>query len=367
MPLSAHMEPMTDLPLLARRWRVLEEQADVPSFFLRWTWMGSWLEALQAMGLTLPDIFSVRDEGGEDVALALIGRGSARRALGSVPALWLNECGNERGDRPYIEYNGLLSRAGCGEDAAHAFAAAMARQKKWRALYISGLEEKEGDVPLLSVPGVRRRTLIDRVPAYYVDLDAVRAADNEYLSLLSANSRGQIRRSLKEEPAALTVLPVTGEGDILAALADMARMNEGRHVNEAWEDELFRDFARHLALAGAADGSVEIVRVMSGGDVLGYLLNFLWAGQIMHYQSAFAAPRTSHSKPGLMTHGTAIQYYAGRFDEGGAAFSRYSFLAGRDRYKQSLSTNAEELCWWVLERRDARLEAEALLRRVLRR
>ncbi|MPT47203.1 MAG: GNAT family N-acetyltransferase [Sphingobium sp.] len=367
MALHAHMEPISDRDALARRWRAVEEQADTPSFFLRWIWVGSWLSALQAASLPMPDILSMRDEGGTDIALALIGHGSVRRKLGHVPALWLNECGDAQGDRPYMEYNGLLVKAGAEDAAARAFGGAMGRRRDWRALYISGLEEKAVPSPLLAVPGIRRRKMLDRSPAYYVDLNAVRRADGDHLSLLSANSRSQIKRSLKAEGVGLVVMPVRGEADIIAALAEMALLNIGRHHDEAWEDTFFRDFARRLVLAGADDGSVEILCVTAGGEVLGYLLNFLWAGRVMNYQSAFAPPRGPHSKPGLMAHVAAIEHYARRVSDNGKPWGRYSFLAGKDRYKQSLSTNADMLCWWVLERRDIRLEAEALLRLLLRR
>lgn len=81
----------------------------------------------------------------------------------------------------------------------------------------------------------------------------------------------------------------------------------------------------------------------------------------MNYQSAFAVPRTAKSKPGLMCHAAAVTHYATR------DLKHYSFLAGKDRYKHSLSTGAEELHWWVLERFDWRLEAEAVLRKLFRR
>ena len=81
----------------------------------------------------------------------------------------------------------------------------------------------------------------------------------------------------------------------------------------------------------------------------------------MNYQSAFAEPRTAKSKPGLTAQAAAVMHYASR------GLARYSFLAGRDRYKQSLSTDADVLHWWTLERFDWQLELEALARRLLRR
>jgi CelD/BcsL family acetyltransferase involved in cellulose biosynthesis len=124
----------------------------------------------------------------------------------------------------------------------------------------------------------------------------------------------------------------------------------------------FRAFARTITLAGLANGEVELIRISCGGELTGYLLNFLYRGRAMNYQSAFIDPLNSKSKPGLMCHTAAVERYAGQDD-----LHIYSLLAGKDRYKQSLSTSSEELEWWRLERFSLTQEAEALARRILRR
>lgn len=357
MPLSVRLEDLSGPAGLEPRWRAVEASAKAPSFFLGWTWMGSWLGALAAAGIALPRLLAV-EEDGRDVALALIGQGRARRRLGAIPALWLNECGNREGDRPFIEYNGLLCRAGREADGVRAFCGALARWRGWSVLHLSGVD---GDCPLGDIAGVRRRSVRDVAPAYFVDLHAVRVAGGDYLSLLSANARGQIRRSLKEEAGELAAEAAADAATAEAWLAEMRRLNTGRHADNAWDSAFFRDFARRIAVAGLADGSVEVLRIACGGDAIGYLMNFVHGGRAMNYQSAFAPPCAAKSKPGLMCHMAAVARYAGR------GLDRYSLLAGKDRYKQSLSTGAEELQWRTVERFDPRLEAEAVLRRLLQR
>lgn len=356
MHLTARFETITDLATLGARWLALEQEVQPTSFFLRWAWMGSWLAALREAGFALPQLLVIGDEM-RDEGLALIGEGHAKRMLGSVPALWLNEAGDAEADRPFIEYNGLL----CAKDklplCVHAFCEAMAYDEDWRVLYLSGLGF---GAMLTEVPGVRRRMIRDASPAYYADLKAVRDAGGDYLSLLSANTRGQIKRSLKDEPGELLIETAADAPTITLWLEDMRGMNAGRHADNAWDSALFLNFARRISLAGLEDGTVELLRVASREAPVGYLLNFVWAGRAMNYQSAFAQPRTAKSKPGLMGHAAAVAHYAAR------DLSLYSFLAGKDRYKHSLSTGAEELHWWALERLDWRLEAEAWLRRIFR-
>lgn len=350
MTLTVNFEPLPDLSLLAPRWRALEAVSGA-SFFLGWTWMGSWLSTTGAR----PELMSVRD-GERDVALALVGRSMDRRKFGSVPTLHMNEAGEAQADRAFIEYNGLLVKAEERELASEAAMNALLARKDWRALKLSGMVP--GD-PLLFQGTVRRRVLRDVSPAYYIDLNAVRAAGGDYLSLLSANSRSQIKRSLKDHGEAL-ITSATDIAQIDAWLTDMARLNNGRHADNAWDDESFRAFARTIALNGLTIGDVELLRVDCGGTLAGYLLNFLWRGRAMNYQSAFVEPAGPKSKPGLMCHAAAARRYAE------LGHGEYSLLAGKDRYKQSLATHQEELQWWTLERFSCALELEALARKLIR-
>lgn len=357
-PLAARFEDIADPAALKPRWRAVELATRDRSFFLGWTWIGSWLDALATAGIPLPRLLAIGDEQG-DAALALIGEGRAARLFGAVPAIRLNEAGHNEGDCPFIEYNGLLARAGAEKEAGRAFCAALAERGDWRALYLSGVASP--DAPLPDLTGIRRRTLRGTAPVRYVDLDAVRAKDGDYLALLSVNTRSQIRRAMREDGNVRTIDRAQDTETADDWLTEMCRLNAGKYRNSAWDSPFFRDFARRLVRAGLVDGSVDLLRISAGADMSGYLLNFVRGGQAMNYQSAFAPPRSTHSRPGLITHAAAVTHYAA------LDLARYSFLAGRDRYKQSLSTDAELLHWWTLERFDWRLEAEALARRLLRR
>lgn len=353
MALSATFS-QPDRATLAQRWQALEARSD-GGFFLGWTWISAWLDSY---GIR-PDLLAVTDDAGSDVALALVGHAMQPRLLGAVATLSLNQSGDPAADRPYVEYNGLLVETAREVEATAAAMAALSRRRDWRALRLSGVVPGG---PLLGLP-VRRRTRVDMSPVYQVDLDAVRAADDDYLSLLSANTRSQIRRSLKDVPGAPHVAIATDAEQIAAWLEEMAMLNAGRHADNAWDDARFRAFARAIALRGLPTGEVEMLRVSASGDgaTIGLLLNFVHHGVTMNYQSAFAAPLSPKGKPGLMTHAAAIGHSAQ------AGRTRYSLLAGRDRYKQSLATGEEQLEWWTLERFSPRLEAEALVRRLLKR
>ena len=87
--------------------------------------------------------------------------------------------------------------------------------------------------------------------------------------------------------------------------------------------------------------NVDLLRVTAGSTVVGYLLNFNHAGQVSAYQSGFDyAAAGPHQKPGLTCHYLAIEDYRA------AGAVTYDFLAGPDRYKQSLA-NAERPLHWL--------------------
>lgn len=341
-----------DRATLAQRWQALEARSD-GSFFLGWTWVGAWLDSYGVR----PDLLAVTDEAGRDVALALVGHAIQPRLLGGIATLSLNQSGDAQADRPYVEYNGLLLETGREAAATAAALAAIARRRDWRALKLSGVAP---DSPLLGLPA-RRRSRVDVSPVYQVDLDAVRAADGDYLSLLSANTRSQIRRAIKDHGGPLSDVAIGGLDDVSTWLEEMAALNGGRHADNAWDDAGFRGFMDIICARGLPSGAVEMLRFADAGGVVGLLVNFVHRGVAMNYQSAFAAPRTAKDKPGLLCHAAAVGHYAAR------DLTRYSLLAGKDRYKQSLATCEESLEWWVLERFSPRLEAESLLRRLLKR
>ncbi|AEG50261.1 CelD-like protein [Sphingobium chlorophenolicum L-1] len=347
MALTAQFTRLPDLASLAPRWQALESRASA-SFFLGWTWTGAWLESYSVR----PELLAVTDVQGRDVALALFGHAMQHRLLGRSATLSLNQSGDPDADRPFIEYNGLLTAKGREGEAAQAALKALQNRNDWRTLHLGGIAPHS---PLLKIPA-RRKTCLDRSPVYQVDLAAVRAAD--YLSLLSSNSRSQIRRALKDHDGTLPAIAKAAPADIEPWLAEMQALNTGRHADNAWDDPAFRRFAAALA---SRDEKVELLRFTDGGGTVGLLLNFLHDGAAMNYQSAFAAPRTAKDKPGLLCHAAAVDHYAGR------GLALYSLLAGKDRYKQSLATHEEALEWWQIDRFSPLLEAEAVLRKILRR
>ena len=320
---------VADFAQLGRRWRDLEQRADL-SFFQSWTWVG----CLAAERFTDPVLVEAAEDG-RTVALALFNR--VRRRIGPA-VLYLGESGSAELDCPYVEQNGVLAEAGREAELTKLCLRAVANRYD---LVLSGM----GDATL---PAVRRSAALVRVvrsqAAPFADLAALRAAGGDYLAERSANTRQQIRRSDRSYGP----ITVRRAGSVVAAqamLADMVALHQATWTARGQPGSFARPFFGrfHLALiaAGLPRGEVALLQISCHETVIGILYNFHFRRRMLAYQSGFAyQPAPPHAKPGLTCHYHAIQQALAQ------GIDIYDFLAGPDRYKRSLA-NAIYWQFWA--------------------
>jgi len=338
------VEPVRDVAALAALWRALEAEAGPIPPFRAWTWVGCLAEE------RFTDPWLVRAEaGGRVVGLALFNRRAGRFALA--------ESGERRLDAPFVEHNGPLLAADAGPEVAAALMRA-AWGAGARRLVLSGVEETLA----AAAGGVALRRQTRTAP--FVDLARVRQAGDP-LAHLSANARGQIRRSLRRfAEAGEVVLTRAGtEAEALAWLDALIVLHQrswqARGQPGAFADPFMRRFHRALVARALPRGEADLLRLAAGETVLGYLYNLRRDGHVCAYQSGFdPTAADSHRKPGLVAHVLAIGRAAGE----GARL--YDFLAGEDRYKRSLATGSRDLVWTELVRPVSLLGVAARLRRL---
>lgn len=330
-PTEVAVSGVRDFAALAAKWRDLEARSNA-SFFQSWTWTGCLAEQ------RFPDPVLVEaSENGRTVAIALFNR------VGRT--LFLGESGDSALDDIFIEYNGVLTEAGreaeltpvCLQAARNASGGG--GPGVWRRMVLSGVGP--ATVAAAQQIGAVRR-IRDR-PTYFVDF----AVDSgSFLDRRSANTRQQLRRSDRDFAAsgAVTIeraktMPQAYE--FLGALATlhqaywMARRQPGAFANP-----FFTRFHRALIARGLERDEIDLLRIASGAQTIGYLYNFRYRGQSLAYQSGFHHDSTTHRrKPGLTCHHQAIGFAA----QWGA--TRYDFLAGDSRYKRSLADRAGSLHW----------------------
>jgi CelD/BcsL family acetyltransferase involved in cellulose biosynthesis len=347
-PLATTLGPVLDWEDLGARWQELEARADA-SFFQSWSWVG----CLAAERYDDPLLLEARRDG-RTVALALFNR---RRGW-LLDTLWLHETGHPELDAIFIEYNGVLTetvadlqsaavapgalRADCLSAARHA---SLPGERWGRRVVLSGVDAAamEAGAALGAVSGLTSRV----APA--VDLAMLRHARQGHLDGLSANTRGQLRRSLRayEARGQLTLRGAADAAeahrflDALALLHQASWHRRGRPG--AFARPFFARFHHALIERGWPRGEVELWQVAAGSAQIGYLYNFQHRGRVLAYQSGFAYDTGDRrAKPGLTCHHLAIEQALG------AGRACYDFLAGDDRYKRSLANSARTLYWLTI-------------------
>lgn len=345
-----------DLGLL---WRDLEARADI-TFFLSWHWMSAWTAELGAD----PPVLIGEANGALILLGLLVPRARREAGIIRVNGVRLHTTGVKEQDCIAIEYNGfLVDRAWTNTAERQAIkwllSEAKIRGRQFRELHIvatleSNLASWTPKRGLVQVPY--------RKPSWRVDLDAVRASGRSYLDTLSANTRQQIRRSMRLYEAA-GGLSATWASDVATALEYMDGLKElhqrqwqGRGRPGGFSFPFFERFQRSLVTESLPGGAVELVRICRGKEPVGYLYNLIFRGHVLAFVSGMHFEDDSRLKPGLVCHTLCIEHHLRR----GASI--YDFMAGDYRYKANLGQPGPDFVYLLVQRPDPMLRMEHALR-----
>jgi CelD/BcsL family acetyltransferase involved in cellulose biosynthesis len=105
-------------------------------------------------------------------------------------------------------------------------------------------------------------------------------------------------------------------------------------------------------------GTIELLRVTAGADVIGYIFNLVYRGHVYAYQTGIRYEDDGRLKPGLVSHSLCIQRH---LDEGRAV---YDFMAGAARYKASLGEPGPDMVYLLVQRATWPLRLENALHRL---
>lgn len=350
-------------PDLSSEWSWLEARTD-GSPFTSWAWVSTWLRHLPAT--VRPVLCRIRDGHGP-VALGMlvaVPERGLRRVFGRH-SIRLQETGDEVIDEITPEYVGLLVRRGC-EVAAYAafFAAISQRCRSWRRIQVPATAHGAPIQAALSEE-LRAYSVCAR-PAYTVDMAAVRASGRRYVDHLPKKTRAnlsQVRRAYAAHGPLRVDIADTPQLALewLDALRQLhERRWEARGAAGSFASPYFRAFHGELVANGVAGGLVELIRVMAGDLVVGYLFALQWRGRRHYYNSGFnygALPR--YDSPGIAALHAVIEHGID------AGWELFDFLGGTQDYKRRLSTGSQRLHWIDVRRTGPLLAAETLVWRML--
>jgi CelD/BcsL family acetyltransferase involved in cellulose biosynthesis len=345
---------------IAPHWDAVYAHAANPSFFLCRDWVETWLEVYSG-AVSVRLLLFERIE--EVIGVCLLVERVGRRGPFAIRQLHLNTAGEPKGQSVAVEFNALLCRAGAEAIVAAAFAEFIAGQR-WDELYLSGIIESsfaelEADLRILASQDAMWST------DYYVDLGRLRSEKKDYLSVVSKNSREQIRRSTRLYAAhgPVEVTPASDCSRALAMLEEMAGLHQATWTQRgrpgAFSSEPFRAFHQRLIRRTFAGHRTQLLRVSAGSETVGILYFFIHQGEAHFYQSGLVYRDDNRYKPGLVSHVAAIQHW---YEQG---LHRYDFMAGDPgeiRYKKSLATDSRQLGWVTFERRNLKMRAINQLR-----
>jgi CelD/BcsL family acetyltransferase involved in cellulose biosynthesis len=331
-------------------WRDLQSRS-AHSFFQSWAWIGAWLK-------TIPDTvqlvsLEVRADG-RLVGLSVLGRNTITHSrVFASRALLVSEAGDPNHDALTVEHSGLLMERGLESDVVHRSLLHLNEADwQWDELHVSGVEISQALVYIdASVRAGLKPVVRAEHPYFFVDLAELRDTQVSYLSTLSANTRHQVRRSMRLYEGRDGVLQATFAStsdeaveyfEVLKEVHQQCWIERGKPG--AFANQRLTDFHRTLIEECFGNGEVQLVRVHAGDLDFGYLYNFVMDGVVSNYQTGFRYDADSRFKPGLVSHALAVEK---NIEMGNSV---YDFLMGEQRFKRSLARHEAMMQWLILRR-----------------
>jgi len=345
-----HLLNHDDIKAIELEWLELELRASC-YFFLTWDWIGAWIKETQG-----PFYILKATRSGQVVALAFIFE-KKRKALSIYPVTqwWLNRTGDDKYDQTWIEYNDFLIDKAFERDVRFSLVEFLSKQTLWDEL-ICGMitADAERELSLLSK---NKQYIIEDV-GYQVNLTEIHQS---YTSeVLSRNTRQKLNQTCRmlEKKGQLVFSVLTTAQEKLIAL----EMIKSMHIKKWKGSDTPSGFTNAVFIASLEDQVIseycEISKLSMEGKAIGFLINYIFQGRVYFYLSALCDKFDGKIKLGMYLHSLSIAHYK----ESGLIF--YDFLAGKSRYKQSL-TNAsyiQNMCNY--QKANVWLKIESLLKRV---
>jgi CelD/BcsL family acetyltransferase involved in cellulose biosynthesis len=320
--MAARITPLDAARDLAAQWRDLETRA-APNTFLSWLWMGTWLDCYRPDGY----LVSVH-AGGSPIALGLF----AQRDNVCL----LHQTGIKAQDQIWIEYNGLLAEPGQEAPALLVAAQAMLTNPHCSMLHLSMLPEGVGHAVLSAFPSAR---IYQLVTGWQRDLASVRRQGGGILDALSANTRAQVRRSLRgyeRRYGSASVERLETLEDALDAWREAGDRHRARWQDSGFRNPAFTDFHERLLKHGLDHGNVRLYRVAFGDTTVGVFHYLCDRGTVRFYLQGVKPEGDSKLKPGLTAHCLLMQHF---LDDG---WDNYDFMGGDSQYKRQLADRRTE-------------------------
>lgn len=211
-------------------------------------------------------------------------------------------------------------------------------------------------------------TVFSTNETYWIDLERIRTHHSaSYIASRSANTRSQLRRALRNVEKTIGPCQIESAQTISQAHQWFQELGifhlrkwEDSSVYEGFKNGRFVDFHLKIIEELWHSGSIQILRLRAGDRAIAYLYNFVSRGHIYFNLSGIDFNQDEINKPGMLAHWMAVDHSLA------IGCHTYDFMAGTNRYKQSLCTNKTQQVSLRLRRKTIPFLAEDILRRFKR-
>lgn len=349
------------MPELERDWKDLESRSE-PTVFLSWQWIGVWLDVYEPAGRLLRVYRDDRLIG----ACIVVEATEKRHGLLRSRSLRLHQTGQPFEDQIWIEYNGVLCERGSERDVTRASLEYLCREDdQWEELVIGAIDAREAD-HYANATGLSKHVRWE-APCYGVDLSRLDLDSQHYLSTLTANTRYQIRRSMRmyHGRGGLRISRPQSVDEALAVFEaigprHLARWGGGMNESGFANPEFVR-FHRTMIQRHWPEGRVDLVSIWAGTELIGTFYNLLYDNVVYFYLSGLKVESDNKLKPGLIGHALCIENYRSQ------GFQFYDFMGGAERYKAQLGARHRYLVQIALQRNRLKFRLEHAARQAKRR
>ena len=281
----------------------------------------------------------------------------------------VNETGISRVDRAlWIEYNDPFSLLKSDKDFYEFFETMPSR---WDEICISCVPEEASLTKYVcshfSENDAKSKFEVKttkKSKCYYVDLEKVRSADNQIISLLSKNTRYQVKRSYKEfgKHGKIQLNVASTVDEALLFFNELYGMHESIWYEKKLKSNFINSFSykfhNELIKNRFEQQQVQLIKVIFDEQIIGLLYNFVHERSVLFFQSAIPTNKSNNLKPGYISHIEAINYNAS------IGMRYYNFLVGNETYKKSLSTDFTSMYWFKFIRPNVRTKAERIIKAI---
>jgi hypothetical protein len=331
---------ISDIDRLEIDWIMLEQSSNC-SYFQSWGWIGTWLKEVAAD--LEPEVLRVWDRH-ELVAIGILVKVTVRRAGFLVSRkLFLNEA-PESNRNMVIEYNGMLVRQDHEESVYKDVVFYLCYSSTdWDELYLGMIRKEIADKFVDQFDSEFVLSIDRQTKSWQFDSENITPSVDGVLATLSRNRRNQIKRAFRayEAHGKVRITEAKTLDQALKFFADLENYHTQRWVAKgktgSFNNQLWKGFHRSLISRRFSNGEIQLLRVSTEKEAIGYIYSFTWRGRVYVLQTGFNIAAPKHGQPGYVSHIKAIIFNKSKNN------NIYDLLSEDSGYKSIICNQSEEM------------------------